>query len=146
LGPPLEMDTNLGQSVDLLSLSLFSILSLQFFYTGTILYFFLIYFFLLIIPLFHLFTSQIISHFPVTPPQTPPSHIHPLCPLLCVHESALPPPILSHPTTPVTHYAGASNFHKTKGLLSHWFQARQPSATCVSGVMDSSLYIPCLVV
>jgi len=35
LGPPLELDPTLGQSLDLLFLSLFSISILQFFQTGT---------------------------------------------------------------------------------------------------------------
>jgi hypothetical protein len=56
------------------------------------------------------------------------------------------PPTLSCPTAPAYPYARVSNLHRTKGLNSHWYQTRPPSATHVSGAMDLSLNTPCLMV
>ena len=54
-----------------------------------------------------------LSHFLVSSPNTSyPTHSP------CLHEGA-PPPTHSHPTALAFPYAGASSFHRTKGLPSH---------------------------
>jgi hypothetical protein len=51
--------------------------------------------------------------------------------------------LLFHPflhsclTTLASPYAGASNLHRTKGLLSHWCQIRPSSAPYAAGAMYS---------
>jgi hypothetical protein len=49
----------------------------------------------------------------------------------------------SHSPTPislvVSSFSGASRFHKTKDLPSHWCQIRPSSATYVSGTIDTSM-------
>jgi hypothetical protein len=77
----------------------------------------------------HSITSQMITHFPVTPLQSLHSTSS-LSSLPLASMRVLPhPPTLSYSTTSASPYPGASNLHRTKGLPSHCCQTTSSSAT-----------------
>jgi hypothetical protein len=60
----------------------------------------------------------------------PPRVGHPILPLFCLWEGALPPLLASL-------YPGASSLYRIRHILSQWGQTRQSSVTCVFGVWTS---------
>ena len=91
--------------------------------------------------IFYLFTFQLLSPFPVSPPETsypfPPPASMKACPHPLTHSCL---PTLAFP------YTGASSLHRTKGLFSHWFPTRPSSAPYTAGAMGPSMCTPWLVV
>ena len=81
--------------------------------------------------LFYLFTLQIVSPLPIPRP------LHTLLPASMRVLSYIP--THSHLTILAPPYAGALKLHRTKGLLSHWCQISQSSATYAAGAMGSSM-------
>jgi hypothetical protein len=93
--------------------------------------------------LFYLFTLQMLSHFPVSPSQTPNPLSFPLTLWGC------------SPTHPLTHYClnalalpylGSWSLHRTKELPSQWCLIRQSSATYTAGTRDPPICTLWLVV
>jgi len=85
--------------------------------------------------LVYVFTFQVFSPFPVSPPETPISSPPPhRLPWGCSP---------SHPPTPTSHwaflYTRAFCLHSTKGLSFYWHQARPSSPTYAAGAMDLSM-------
>jgi hypothetical protein len=79
-----------------------------------------------------------ISHFWITPPQTPHStSVFSPTPFSSMTGLPHPPAFFAPPP-----YAEASNLHRTKDLPSQWCQTRPSSATYVSEAMAPSL-LPC---
>lgn len=86
--------------------------------------------------LFYLFTSQMLSPFPVSPLQT----LH-LIPLHFASKRLLTYPHTHSNLSPLeSPYARATNLHRTKGPLSLWCQINQSSSTYVAGPMDTFMY------
>jgi hypothetical protein len=79
-------------------------------------------------------------HFKCYPPSHFPLHKPPIPPLPLILWGCPPthPPTYSHLTSLAFPYIGASNLYRTKGLLSHWCQIRQSSATYESTVYSKT--------
>ena len=92
-------------------------------------------FFILFYWIFSLFIFQMLSPFPVSPPQTP----YPILPLPASMRVLPHPP--NHSCLPALAfpYTAASRLHRTKGLSSHWCPTKQSSVTYVAGAMGCSM-------
>jgi hypothetical protein len=82
-----------------------------------------------------LFILEILSPFPVPPPEIPYLFSPPLASMRVFPH----PPTHSCFSVLVFPYTGALSLHRTKGLFSHWCPTRPSSATYVAGAMSPSM-------